>query len=70
MMKLARKIYPSENMSFKIPSIHWRIPNGERDSEKRAGLIGNNEEDYKHFFEIAKNNSFRIIFDGLALKEN
>lgn len=54
-------------MSFKIPSIHWRIPEGDRKPEKRAGLISGSEKDYSRFFEIAKKNQFRIIFDGLAL---
>lgn len=68
-MIISRLIYPNENLSFKLPSIHWQMPYGKRDAEKRAGMIVNDEKDYKDFFIAAKQNYFRIIFDGLGLKE-
>lgn len=55
---------------MKIPSIHWRVPEGSREPEKRAGMIGTHgDEDYKNFFKIAEQYEFRIIFDGLGIKE-
>lgn len=56
-------------MSFKLPSIHWRIPYGDRNPEKMAGLIVTKDEDYESFFNIAKEYKFRMIFDGLAIKK-
>lgn len=43
---------------MKIPSIHWRVPYGDREPEKRAGMIVNGDEDYLDFFKIASDHTF------------
>lgn len=57
-------------MFLKLPSIHWKNTSEERWPEKNSGMIYQGDEDYKQFFEIAKENKFGIIFDGLAIDGN
>lgn len=63
------KKYPNLELSMKLPSIHWGIL-GERNPEKRSGLIIKDSKDYADFFKLAKEKNFSIIFDGLGLFEN
>lgn len=67
--KVVFQKYPNLELSIKLPSIHWGIL-GERNPEKRSGLIINDSNDYADFFKLAKEMKFSIIFDGLGLFEN